>query len=67
MDLFTDYEALQKKQEEENARIEEEKQMQKALLTIRKKYGKNAVLKGASYEEGATARQRNGQIGGHKA
>lgn len=67
MDLFTDYEALQKKQEEENARIEEEKQMQKALLTIRKKYGKNAVLKGTSYEEGATARQRNGQIGGHKA
>ena len=41
--------------------------MQKALLSIKKKYGKNAVLKGMNYIEGATARERNGQVGGHKA
>lgn len=67
LNLFTDYEALK----EENAREEEalcqEREMQKALLAIKKKYGKNAVLKGMSLEEGATARERNNQIGGHKA
>ena len=41
--------------------------MQQALLQIQKKYGKNAVLKGMNLLEGATARERNGQIGGHKA
>ena len=41
--------------------------MQKAMLEIKKKYGKNAILKGISLEEGATARERNRQIGGHKA
>ena len=41
--------------------------MQKALLALKKKYGKNAVLKGMNLEEGATAKDRNGQIGGHKA
>ena len=41
--------------------------MQEAMLSIRKKYGKNAILKGMNFKEGATARQRNGQIGGHKA
>ncbi len=44
-----------------------EKQMQRAMLSIRKKYGKNAILKGMNYREGATARERNGQIGGHRA
>ena len=41
--------------------------MQKAVLEIQKKFGKNAVLKGMSLQDGATARERNGQIGGHKA
>ena len=41
--------------------------MQKAMLDIKKKFGKNAVLRGMSLQEGATARERNGQIGGHKA
>lgn len=41
--------------------------MQKAVLEIKKKFGKNAVLRGMNLEEGATARDRNGQIGGHKA
>ena len=44
-----------------------EKRMQKALLDIKKKYGKNAVLKGMNLEEGATTVERNGQVGGHRA
>jgi len=60
LDLFTDYEALKKEQEKE-------RRLQKSILDIKKKYGKNAVLRGLSYEEGATTRTRNGQIGGHKA
>ena len=55
-DLFTD-----------TARLEKEKSLQQAMLALRKKYGKNAVLKGTNYLEGATMRQRNGLIGGHKA
>ena len=67
MDLFTDYEALEKQREKEAADLDREKRWQKAMLDIKKKYGKNAVLRGMSFEEGATARERNGQIGGHKA
>lgn len=67
LSLFTDYEALQKEQEEEKTALEKEKNIQKAVLSLKKKYGKNAVLKGMSLEEGATARERNNQIGGHKA
>ena len=67
LDLFTDYGELQKKQEKENAALEREKSMQKAMLDIKKKFGKNAILKGINLEEGATARKRNEQIGGHKA
>ena len=51
----------------EKAEKEREKRMQKALLDIKKKYGKNAVLKGMNMREGATAKERNEQIGGHKA
>lgn len=67
LDLFTDYEALQKQKAEEKAALEQEKNMQKAVLAIKKKYGKNAILKGTNLLEGATARDRNEQIGGHKA
>ena len=67
LDLFTDYAAQQKKQREEERELEKEKNMQKAMLRIRNKYGKNAILKGMNLEEGATARERNEQIGGHKA
>ena len=67
MDLFTDYAALQKEQEEQEAELEREKKMQKAVLEIKKKFGKNAILKGMNLEEGATARDRNSHIGGHKA
>ena len=47
--------------------MQEERQMQETLLNIKKKFGKNAVLKGMSLQEGATARDKNNQIGGHKA
>ena len=67
LDLFTDYAALQAEQEKEQAELEREKKMQKAMLTIKKKFGKNAILKGMNLEEGATARDRNSQIGGHEA
>jgi len=66
-DLFTDMEAEQKRKNEENAALEREKRRQQAVLHIRKKYGKNAILKGMNFQEGATAMDRNGQIGGHKA
>lgn len=67
MDLFTDYDAIQKQQEEEEADLAREKKMQQLMLDIKKKYGKNAILKGMNLQEGATAKDRNSQIGGHKA
>jgi len=67
LDLFTDYEALEKKREAQKAEEEREKRMQKAVLEIQKRFGKNAIIKGMNLEEGATAIERNSQIGGHKA
>ena len=67
LDLFVDYDAVEKQQEEESAMLEREKKMQQAVLGIKKKFGKNAILKGMNLEEGATAKDRNRQIGGHKA
>lgn len=67
LDLFTDYEAKQKRKEEEEALLQREKKMQHAILDIKKKYGKNAILKGTNFEKGAMTRERNNQIGGHKA
>lgn len=67
LSLFTDYEADKEKKAEEEAKLEREKSMQKAMLNIKKKYGKNAILKGMNLQEGATAKERNEQIGGHKA
>jgi len=67
LDMFTDYEAVQKKSMEEEAALAREKKIQEAVIEIKKKYGKNAVLKGMNLEEGATTASRNRQIGGHKA
>ncbi|MBO5037540.1 MAG: DNA methylase [Clostridia bacterium] len=67
LDLFTDYKALEEEQKNEQAELDREKKMQQAILSIKKKFGKNAVLKGMNLEEGATAKDRNAQIGGHKA
>lgn len=67
IDLFTDYEALQATREQEERELAREKKRQEAVLSIKKKYGKNAILKGMNLEDGATAMDRNRQIGGHKA
>ena len=67
LDFFTDYAARDAEREKEKAELAREKKMQQAMLTIKKKYGKNAILKGMNLEEGATAKDRNSQIGGHKA
>ena len=61
--LFVDYEAREK----EEAALKREQALMEATLSIKKKYGKNAILKGINFEEGATGRERNRQIGGHKA
>ena len=63
LNLFTDYE----RQKQEKAELEREKKVQKTMLAIKQKYGKNAILKGINLEEGATTMERNRQIGGHKA
>jgi DNA polymerase V len=67
LDLFTDYAVVQAKKEAEEAELAREKKMQKAMLEIKKKHGKNAILRGMNLEEGATTIDRNKQIGGHKA
>lgn len=67
LDLFADYDTERKRKKEEDDQLAREKRRQQAVLQIRKKYGKNAILKGMNYEEGATTRDRNAQIGGHKA
>jgi DNA polymerase V len=66
LDLFSDPEE-ERRREQQAEELKREKRRQKALLTIKKKYGKNAIVKGMNLEEGATAMDRNGQIGGHKA
>lgn len=67
LDLFTDYNAEATKQAREDAELERERKMQETVLIIKKKFGKNAILKGINFEDGATAKDRNQQIGGHKA
>ena len=67
LDLFTDYEALEKQRQEEQAQLDKERRMQEVQLKIKKRFGKNAILRGLNFEEGATAKERNEQIGGHRA
>lgn len=67
LDLFTDYNTEQARKKHEEAELEREKRVQKATLEIRRKFGKNAIVKGMNLEEGATTIDRNKQIGGHKA
>lgn len=67
MDLFTDYAALEREKREEEERLSKERKLQEAMLSVKKKYGKNAILKGMNLQEGATTIERNRQIGGHKA
>ena len=67
LDLFTDLATEDARREAEQAALAREKKLQETTLAIKKKFGKNAILKGMSLEEGATARERNARIGGHKA
>ena len=59
--------SLFEESEQEQLDLQRERNAQEAILSIRRKYGKNAILKGMNFKEGATTRDRNGQIGGHKA
>ncbi len=67
LDLFTDYSALDKDKEKEEKEAQKERKLQEAMLSIKDKFGKNAILKGTNFKEGATGRERNRQVGGHKA
>ena len=67
LDLFTDYADLENRYNQEQAALKREKKLQQTMLAIKKKYGRNSIVRGMSLEEGATARERNKQIGGHKA
>lgn len=67
LDLFTDYEAKAREKAERQEQLDKERRLQEARLKIRERFGKNAILRGLNFEEGATARDRNKQIGGHKA
>ncbi len=67
MDLFTDYRAMEQQKKEETQRRKKERALQEAVLSVKHKYGKNAMLKGMNLEEGSTGRLRNSQIGGHRA
>ena len=67
LDLFTDYAAKEQQAQADEAAHAKERKIQEAMLGIKKKYGKNAILKGMNLEEGATAKERNQTIGGHQA
>ena len=67
MDLFTDYDAIESQRKQEQIELDRERKMQETMLAIKNKFGKNAILKGMNLEEGATAKDRNQQIGGHRA
>lgn len=66
LDMFTDYDALREKEEKEKEALKKERKLQETILDIKKKFGKNALLKGLDFADGATARERNEQIGGHR-
>jgi DNA polymerase V len=67
LDLFTDYEALEREKEKKRQSKEKERNIQNAIIEIKERYGKCAMLRGMNLEEGATTIERNSQVGGHKA
>jgi DNA polymerase V len=67
LDMFTDYDEKKEQRRKYEAAYNKEKRAQKAVIDIKRRYGKNAILKGMNFEEGATTIDRNLQIGGHKA
>lgn len=66
IDLFTNYIELEEKKKAEDKKLIKERDLQKTIINIKNKYGKNAIIKGMNLEEAATTIERNGQIGGHK-
>lgn len=67
LDLFSDFSEQKERREKEEAAEMREKRMQQAILKMKQKYGKNAVLRGMNFCDGATTVSRNGEIGGHRA
>ena len=67
LSLFTDYGEREAKEQEEQKARERERRLQEVMLSVKKRYGKNAMLKGTNLQEGAMTKERNNQIGGHKA
>ncbi len=67
LSFFDDPVKSEKRAQDEKKALENERQIQEAIIRIKKRYGKNAILKGMNFIEGATARERNGQVGGHRA
>lgn len=65
--LFNNVEELERQREREKVDLEREQSLQKTMLSIKDKYGKNAILKGMNFQDGATTIERNGQVSGHKA
>lgn len=66
LDLFTDYEAVEQQRKKTEENLARERRRQEAILSLRKRFGKNAVLRGLNFADGATQRERNQQIGGHR-
>ena len=67
LDFFTDFEEAEKAENRRRHEYAREKNEQRAIISIRKRFGKNAILKGMNFEDGATTIERNMQIGGHRA
>ena len=67
LDMFTDYEAVKKEKQIEEAALARERKIQETIINIKNKFGKNSLLRGLNFNEGSTAKERNKQIGGHKA
>ena len=67
LDLFTDYAAQEAARRQEETALKRERSLQEATLLLKRKYGRNALFRGMNLEEGATAMERNRQIGGHRA
>ena len=65
LDLFSNFGPAAEARRRQDAALARERKIQAAMLDIKKKYGKNAILKGMNLEDGATARERNRQVGGH--
>ena len=67
LNLFDDHKITEEQERREEAALKKERRMQEVQIAIKERFGNNALLKGINFEEGATAKDRNQQIGGHKA